>query len=55
MRGRKAKVLRRLALQMLQHGTTFSLPKPPAGQMLSTPVRYLYQALKGRNRVTIHT
>ena len=55
MRGTKAKALGRAALTVLQHGTTISMKAPVNGQALTTPVRYLYQALKGRNSITIHT
>lgn len=49
MRGSKSKALRRAATQIIQHGTTFHVLKSGGTQALTTPHRYLYQFLKGKN------
>ena len=53
MRGSKAKRLRKEARLILQQGHQMGVHKPVAGQILTNPVRYLYQALKGRNHVQL--
>lgn len=49
MRGTKAKALRRYAAKAVQHGVRLGVLKSHAGQVLSSPTRYLYQYLKGHN------
>lgn len=49
MRGSKAKQLRKYANTVIQHGTKFHVLKSNEKQTLSSPQRYLYQFLKGKN------
>lgn len=49
MRGTKAKQLRRYATQAIQHGVSMGLVGTHKAQVVSTPQRYLYQFLKGKN------
>lgn len=48
-------MLRRKARQAILTGTTVSLKSPAKGQAITPPIRYFYQALKGRTTITVHT
>lgn len=55
MRGTKAKALRRFATLRTQHAIKYDVTRNHPKQIISGPVRYLYQALKGKNTIKLHT